>query len=226
MIRPIEFDFEKFGVAVKAHMKNGESCRSLGDKLGMSTATVSRATQGKELKVDYVLRLCAWMGKKIEDFYNTQSVGIKGVSTEALVESDFSIHTRKEKSVEILQGMMQKLISGNSDITPFVIGSVDGNIVAEECEINDDGSIQLPEITVNTPMDLKNKSKVVRRIVDKIAPVLKAEIESVTYIALMRKDAKKLADIMEALKDEGIPVKVENRAGCIWLIIGGYEFVI
>lgn len=72
------------------------------------------------------------------------------------------------------------------------------------------------------------KSKFVRKILKDIAPILRAEIENVTYLALMRKDAKKLEGMMRALrnKKKKTRVKVENRAGCIWLIIDEFEIVI
>ncbi len=152
-----------------------------------------------------------------------------GTSTEALINSDFSLSVRKEKSVEILTRMMKSISEGNPNITPFVIASVEGNLIVEECIVNDDGTIQLPELKVNTQDELKAKSKFVRKILKEISPILKAEIENVTYVALMRKDSNKLKKMMKELKNpktSKTPVKLENRAGCIWLIVGDEEFVL
>lgn len=99
-----------------------------------------------------------------------------GTSTEAIVNGDFSIAVRKEKGAEILNRMLRTIIEGDGNIKPFVIGSKDGNIVVEECIVKEDGSIELPEIKVNTKQDIRDKSKFVRRILKEISPVLKAEI--------------------------------------------------
>lgn len=149
-----------------------------------------------------------------------------GTSTEAIVNTDFSVAVRKEKSIEILNRMLRSIMEGDGNIRPFVIGSKDGNIVVEECIVKEDGSVELPDIKVNTPEDIREKSKFIRRILKEISPVLKAEIENVTYVALMRKDSYKLNSMLKGLKDKKIKPRLENRAGCIWLVVGEEEFVL
>lgn len=150
-----------------------------------------------------------------------------GTSTEAIVNSEFSVSVRKEKSIELLTNMITKVSNGD-DVVPFVIACKNGKIIAEQCIVNPDGSIALPDIRVNTKQDINSKSKFVRKILKEISPVLKAEIENVTYVALMRKDADKLESMMLALRNKGknTKVKIENRAGCIWLIVDEFQVVI
>ena len=149
-----------------------------------------------------------------------------GNSKEVIVHGDFSKAVQKERSLELLNKLMKTILEGDGNITPFVIGMKDGQIVAEECIVAPDGTIQLPELKVNTKEDIEQKSKFIRKILKEISPVLKAEIENVTYIALMRKDSKKLEKIMRMAKDKKIKPRLENRAGCIWLVVGDEEVVI
>lgn len=148
-----------------------------------------------------------------------------GTSSEALSNVDFSFSASKEKSIELLNGMIKDMMLGK-DVQPFIIGAKNGIPVVQQLEIDEDGMLILPKIQVRNKEDILAKSKVVKRILEHIAPVLKAEIENVTYVALMRKDVDKLKDIMVNVGTKNLPVKVENRVGCIWLIIGDYEFVI
>jgi hypothetical protein len=81
---------------------------------------------------------------------------------------------------------------------------------------------------MNSKRDIEIKSKFIRKIMKDISPILRAEIENVTYVALMRKDSEKLEGMMRALKNKKkkTKVKIENRAGCIWLIIEDFEVVL
>jgi uncharacterized Zn finger protein (UPF0148 family) len=160
--------------------------------------------------------------------YIKEIKGVMGNSKEAIVGADFSLATSKERAIEMLTKMTQSLINGDGNIKPFILASKDGNILCQECEVDEDGLIKLPEIKVNSKRDIETKSKFVRKILKEINPVLKAEIENVTYVALMRKDAKKLEGMMRALRDKkkNTKIKVENRAGCIWLIIDEFEVVL
>lgn len=44
------------------------SMRDLSAKIGISHSTISRFVNGKKLDIDSILKICAWMGKKIGDF--------------------------------------------------------------------------------------------------------------------------------------------------------------
>jgi len=150
----------------------------------------------------------------------------KGNSQEAIVNTNFNVAVGKEKLIEMFGSLVAKLQTGNLDgITPMVIGVKDGNIVAENCIVDENGNISLPDIKVNSKQDVATKSKFVRKILKEISPILHADIDNVTYVALMRKDAEKLQNMMIELKN-GAKAKLENRVGCIWLIVGDYEMVI
>lgn len=150
----------------------------------------------------------------------------KGNSQEAIVNTNFNVAVGKEKLIEMFGSLVAKIQTGNLDgITPMVIGVKDGNIVAENCIVDENGNISLPDIKVNSKQDVAAKSKFVRRILKEISPVLHADIDNVTYVALMRKDAEKLNEMMISIKN-GAKAKLENRVGCIWLIVGDYEIVI
>lgn len=140
-----------------------------------------------------------------------------GKSTEVLINTDFSLAVQKEKSIELLKNMLNSIATGE-DIVPFVIGVKHGLPIALECKVNEDGSISLPEMKITTRQELKQKTRTVNKILKQIAPVLRAQIEGVTYVALMRKDVDKLNKIMHALR-EGKSVKIKNNAGCIFLVI-------
>ena len=135
-----------------------------------------------------------------------------------------------EKKKEIAISFMNQLISGKSDVTPIVIGMKGGSIVFKELNINDDGYIELPEdIKFQTKDELLQKQRVISRIVDEIAPVLHADIESVVYLALMRKDKKRLKKVLEKLqtatkRDE--KPRLTTRLGCIYLEIGNESFLL
>lgn len=149
-----------------------------------------------------------------------------GNSTEAIVNTDFSINVQKERTIEIMGSLLKSISEGNVDsIKPMVIAVKDGNLIVENCKVDDEGNISLPEIKVNSKKDIAKKSKYVRRIVKEITPVLHAEIENVSFIALMRKDTDKLDEILSELQ-KGTKPRLENRVGCIWLIVGDYEFVL
>ncbi|MFA6066855.1 MAG: hypothetical protein WC707_06765 [Candidatus Babeliaceae bacterium] len=147
-----------------------------------------------------------------------------GTSTDVLVNTATNPETRREKAVEIITNMM-KSIANNKDVKPFVIAAQDGVITIEECIVGESGMLELPEIKMNTPNDIKLKSRAVRRILKQITPVLQSEIGNITYVALMRKDWAKLHEITLRLKKKP-KMKLENRAGCIFLIIDEFEFVI
>jgi len=137
--------------------------------------------------------------------------GVMGNSKEAIVNTALSLATSKERAIEMLAQMTKSLISGDGNIKPFLLASKDGDILCQECEVDDDGVIKLPEIKVNSKRDIEAKSKFVRKILKEINPVLKAEIENVTYVALMRKDAKKLEGMMRALREKKKKDKNKSR---------------
>jgi len=128
----------------------------------------------------------------------------------------------------MLNGFVQVVSQGKGDVKPFILAYQDGNLIAQECIVNENGTLGLPDIKMNTKQDIETKSKFVRKILKDISPVLRAEIENVTYVALMRKDADKLEGMMRALrnKKKKTKVKVENRAGCIWLVIDEFEVIL
>lgn len=166
------------------------------------------------------------MAKKTSKIDDIPSVGVKGTSTEALINTQFSAASKKERMIEVLGSFMKNFSTGSlNDIKPILIGCKDGEIIIEECTIDKDGNLNLPQIRVNTKADLEKKSKFVRRILSEITTVLHSEIDSVTFIALMRKDTNKLEEMLRELK-KGSGVKLENRVGCIWLIVGDYEVVL
>lgn len=150
----------------------------------------------------------------------------KGNSTDAIVNTNFNVAAQKEKVIELFGSMLQKMQTVNLDsLQPMVIGVKDGTIIVENCIVDADGKISLPEIRVNTKEDIQKKSKFVRKILKEISPVLHADIDNVAYVALMRKDAEKLQNMMIEVKN-GTKAKLENRVGCIWLVVGDYEIVL
>lgn len=160
--------------------------------------------------------------------YIKEIKGVMGNSIEAIVNSNLSMAVSKEKALEFLTQLTQSLLDGNKDIKPFILAVKDGNVLAQECDVDEDGVIKIPDIKMNSKKDIEAKSKFVRKILKEISPVLKAEIENVTYVALMRKDAEKLEGMMRALRDKkkNTKIKVENRAGCIWLVIDEFEVIL
>jgi len=160
--------------------------------------------------------------------YIKQVKGVMGNSTEAIINSNFSLMVSKEKATEMLMSLVTAVSEGKGDVKPFVLAVKDGNILAQECTVDEHGIIGLPDIKMNSKRDIEMKSKFVRKILKEITPVLRAEIENVTYVALMRKDADKLEGMMTALKTKKkkTKVRVENRAGCIWLIIDEFEVIL
>lgn len=150
---------------------------------------------------------------------------LKGNSKEAIVKGQFNVEVQKEKSIEYLTTLISQLAKGSNDIEPIVIGTKDGKIIVEKCIVDEFGSISLPELKLNSKQDIENKSKFVRKILKKISPVIHSEIDNVTFIALMRKDLDKLNLMLEQI-NKGVTPKLENRVGCIWLIVGELEFII
>jgi len=150
----------------------------------------------------------------------------KGTSTEALINTNFSVAGQKEKGIELLGSFVNLMSSGDiNKIQPMIIAVKDGQLIVEKVIVDEHGKISLPELTLNTREDLDKKSKFVRKILKTISPVLQAEIDNVTYVALMRKDQEKLQNMFEAIQT-GTKPKLENRLGCIWLIVGDYEIVL
>ena len=160
--------------------------------------------------------------------YIKQVKGVMGNSSEAIINSNFSLAVSREKATEMLMSIVKSVSEGKGDVKPFVLAVMDGNILAQECAVDENGIIGLPDIKMNSKKDIEMKSKFVRKILKEITPVLRAEIENVTYVALMRKDADRLEGMMTALKTKKkkTKVRVENRAGCIWLIIDEFEVIL
>jgi hypothetical protein len=160
--------------------------------------------------------------------YIKEIKGVMGNSTEAIVNPSLSPIVSKELAIEMLSNLTRSIIDGKGDVKPFILACKDGQILAQECTVDENGIIGLPDIKMNSKRDIEIKSKFVRKIMEGISPILRAEIENVTYVALMRKDAKKLEGMMRALKEKKkkTKIRVENRAGCIWLIIDEFEVVL
>lgn len=156
------------------------------------------------------------------------TTGIPGDSTKALRENspELAAEQSKEAIVSLMNNIMQ-----NKEVDPFIIAINNGKPLIIKCKRAADGTIIIPELKLITDEDLENKSKAVRRIIDRITPVLQADIENVTYMALMRKDSDTLTEVMQQLTnpDPNKPKpqpRLQNRLGCIWLIIGDHEFII
>jgi len=147
-----------------------------------------------------------------------------GNSTEALLEN--GEEKRYEKAMEILNEYMHSMATGE-DIEPIIIARQNGKLFVERCEKDEAGNLTLPQIETLTHADLRRKNKLVKRIVQKIAPRLLADIENVTFIALMRKDENKLVQALKSInKCAPEKIRIENRLGCIWVVVGNYEFVL
>lgn len=149
-----------------------------------------------------------------------------GCSTAAL-RSNNAPANLAEMSLESLIDFSNKLMKGE-DISPHVIQVSDGKPVLVKLEADENGIFQLPEIRQISDQEFATKKKLVKKIIEHIGPTIKADIESITYIALLRKDESKLRDIVEKFKGPDKPkYKLENRVGCIWIVFeDGWEFVI
>lgn len=168
--------------------------------------------------------------KNIDEFKMPEipvlNLGEKANSTDVLINPHTNSSVRSERLVEVLGSLVQKVMSGNLDgINPMVIGVKDGKMIVEDCLVDKEGNVSLPPIRVNSIQDIKLKSKFVRKLLSVITPVLHADIENVTFMALMRKDSDKLKQMMDELSN-GVQPKLENRVGCIWLVIGNYEVIL
>jgi hypothetical protein len=152
-----------------------------------------------------------------------------GRSIEAILNNQQNPEAKKEEAVEVIYKMLQSIVEGK-DIVPFILGVENGKPIAQRCEVNEQGILVLPEMKLQTASDIKKKQTVVTRILEKIKPVLHADIDNVTFIALMRKDEEKLRKVMEALKKKKGKASLKNRVGCIWLVIetedGTEEFLL
>lgn len=144
-------------------------------------------------------------------------------TSEILISNDHP-ELKKERMLEAVMKMVKELQTGQ-DVTPVVIGRINNEAVVIPLEVGEDGNYRIPEIKTTPKIDLQVKSKLVNRIVEKVSPVIKAQIDGVTYMALMRKDMDLLKAMLEGVNSNA-PIRIENRVGCIWLIVGETEFVI
>ena len=62
------FDFIQFSQAIKANLKYKDTCRSIAKEIGISLSTAHRAMNGKEIKINNVIRVCVWLNRPITDF--------------------------------------------------------------------------------------------------------------------------------------------------------------
>lgn len=142
----------------------------------------------------------------------------------AVIRDPMNIPARQEKTIEQLNGFLTSIAKGN-DCDPFILGIVDGKPMVEKLIRKKDGTFVLPQLGYLSDEDVKKKNKVVKAILKKIEPTLIADIGKVTYVALMRKDAEDLRQIVEGLA-KNKDIKLKNKAGCIYLCIGDKEMVI
>jgi len=72
----MRFDYDKFAKAIKAKMyRPVEGYRPNGvrywaNQIGISSATLSRVTNGKCADLDTTLKICTWLEIEIEHFIN------------------------------------------------------------------------------------------------------------------------------------------------------------
>lgn len=133
---------------------------------------------------------------------------------------------RFEQTKESISKLMSEIIAGKKDISPYIITVINNKPIIQKLHIDGNGKIQIPDLLYPTKTDIDRKKKIVRAILDKITPVLHADIENVTYTALLRKDEVDLIKCIEELENKEQKPRLQNRVGCIFLIVGDYEFML
>jgi len=123
----------------------------------------------------------------------------------------------KEKGMETLVNMMKNL-GTDADVPPMIISKQKGQLIILALE-KKDGQYVIPEFKAMTEEEIKAKEKVARKIVKKMDTVIKRDIESVVYTALIRKPKKQLDRILAKFKGKKEKARLVNRVGCIFLEI-------
>lgn len=133
-----------------------------------------------------------------------------------------------EQGIELLSTAFNQFAKGE-EIEPIVLGSVNGVMVVKRAAKDANGNYTFPTLggTLSASERLRKK-EIVAKIMERITPVLQAQIADVTYIALQRKDIALLEDIESIIEESNSEnVKLVNRLGCIFVQFGnGQEFVI
>lgn len=62
------FDWAAFRKAFNDRLKYGDTCRSLGEQIGVSTSTVHRFKSGAKLDLESAMRVAKFLGVQLEDF--------------------------------------------------------------------------------------------------------------------------------------------------------------
>ncbi|MEL6968807.1 MAG: helix-turn-helix transcriptional regulator [Bacteroidota bacterium] len=62
------FNHKDFAEAIKAKKMPGDTLRKLQPKIGLSTATISRAINGHSISMESVLKICKWLDQNINEF--------------------------------------------------------------------------------------------------------------------------------------------------------------
>ena len=57
---------KRFAIEFKKQKRLG--VRELGKEIGISSSTVSRLISGREIDIDTLIRVCDWLGRKINYF--------------------------------------------------------------------------------------------------------------------------------------------------------------
>lgn len=125
--------------------------------------------------------------------------------------------SENERAAKVMRDMFDKLAAGD-DMPLIVLGKDNGKMVIEQLEIKD-GAWQLPELKHISLDDIQEKEKLARKISKQVNPVLKRDIQNVTYVALLRKPLKTLQRLRDKLALGKIRrrTKITNRVGCIFL---------
>ena len=62
------FDCKAFRIAIIEKMEYKDTYRKVAPVVGVSISTFSRAINGKELKINNVIKFCKWLNRPITDF--------------------------------------------------------------------------------------------------------------------------------------------------------------
>lgn len=130
------------------------------------------------------------------------------------------------KTEEVMMKLLQNFREGRTDIDPLIIypDEVLG-MKARVCERDGEGNIILPsDIKTVTAAEIKAREQVAEDIVSQINPILKDQISSVAYVALVGKPLNLLKKIRSKLitadnNNRKPKVNIANRIGCVFLEI-------
>lgn len=74
MTQKLYFNFGLFGHTIKSFLKYGDTLRPIAKEIGISTATLSRAINGKAVDINTAINICAWMEWDFNDFVKETSL--------------------------------------------------------------------------------------------------------------------------------------------------------